>query len=94
MAAYVIGHIHIKDAEKWAEYRSRVPATLAPWGGNVLFRGHLTAVLSGNHQYTDVVVIEFSDAKTALGWYRSADYEALIPLRNEAADMVLVSYES
>ena len=29
--AYVIGHITVKDAAKWAEYRARVPATLAPW---------------------------------------------------------------
>ena len=25
--AWLIGHITIKDAVKWAEYRSRVPAT-------------------------------------------------------------------
>jgi uncharacterized protein (DUF1330 family) len=27
--AYVIGHIAVKDAEKWAEYRNQVPAD--PW---------------------------------------------------------------
>lgn len=32
--AYLIGHLTVKDADKWAEYRSRVPATLAPWGEN------------------------------------------------------------
>ncbi len=25
--AYVIGHITVKDQGKWAEYRSKVPAT-------------------------------------------------------------------
>ena len=30
--ACVIGHITIHDETKWAEYRSRVPATLTPWG--------------------------------------------------------------
>jgi len=26
-------------------------------------------------------------------WYRSPDYQALIPLRDAAADMTLVTYE-
>ena len=39
--ACVIGHITVKDPEKWAEYRSRVPATLAPWGAELLLRGRL-----------------------------------------------------
>lgn len=28
-SAYLIGHITVKNEEKWAEYRSQVPATLA-----------------------------------------------------------------
>ena len=39
MAAYVIGHINVKDAGKWAEYRVKVPATLAQWGGELVLRG-------------------------------------------------------
>src|SRR5262245_4479081 len=35
VTAYVIGHITVKDAERWAEYRSRVPATLEPWRAEV-----------------------------------------------------------
>lgn len=94
MVAYIIGHIKVNDTEKWAEYRSKVPATLTPWGGEVVFRGHVSTVLSGEHRYTDAVVIRFSDAKSASGWYRSVDYQALIPLREQAAEMVLISYES
>jgi hypothetical protein len=39
MSACVIGHITVKDEEKWAQYRAQVPATLAPWGAELLFRG-------------------------------------------------------
>ena len=35
--AYVIGHITVKNAEKWAEYRNQVPATLEPWGAELVF---------------------------------------------------------
>lgn len=92
-AAYVIGHITVKDAEKWAEYRSQVPATLAPWGAELLLRGRLTAVLAGEHAHTDTVVIRFPDRQAAADWHSSPAYQALIPLRRQAADVDLLSYE-
>jgi uncharacterized protein (DUF1330 family) len=94
MAAYVIGHITIKDPEKWMEYRAKVPATLAQWGGELILRGRRVAVLSGEHPYTDTVVIRFPDTEAIAGWYGSPGYQALIPLREQAAKMVLISYES
>ena len=94
MPACVIGHIKVKDQDKWAEYRSKVPQTLVQWEGEVLFRGKRVKVLSGEHSYVDVVVIRFPDAMSVTEWYNSAGYQALIPIREQAADMVLVSYES
>ncbi len=94
MATYVIGHMTVKDPEKWTEYRSKVPSTLAPWGGEVVFRGRRVAVLSGEHPYADAVVLRFPDAKAVEGWYGSPAYQALIPVRHQAADMVLISYEA
>lgn len=93
MAAYVIGHVTVIDAEKWAEYRSRVPDTLAPWGAELILRGRRTTVLSGTHEHTDTVVIRFPDSESVHGWYNSAAYQALIPLRGRAAEVVLISYE-
>jgi len=94
VTAYVIGHITVKDAEKWAEYRSRVPATLEPWRAEVVLRGRRTGVLSGDHPHTDVVVIRFPDAAAVAGWHGSAAYQAMIPLREQAAEVVLITYES
>lgn len=91
--AYLIGHITVKDAEKWAEYRSKVPATLAPWGGELICRGSLFSVLSGNHKHTDAVVIRFPDLQSLTDWHSSQEYQALIPIRQEAAEMDLLSYE-
>lgn len=90
--AYVIGHITVRDADKWAEYRSRVPATLAPWGAELVFRGRRTAVLAGEHSHADVVVIRFSDQAAVAAWHASPAYQALIPLREQAAEVVLLSY--
>jgi hypothetical protein len=38
--AYVIGHIIVKDTEKWNEYRNGVPATLEPWGAELVLGGN------------------------------------------------------
>jgi uncharacterized protein (DUF1330 family) len=91
--AWLIGHITVKDATKWAEYRSRVPATLAPFGAELVFRGTLAQVLAGSHRHTDVVVGWFPDRAALEAWHASPDYQALIPLRTEAAEVDLLSYD-
>ena len=91
--AYVIGHITVKDQEKWAEYRSKVPATLEPWGAELILRGKLCSVLSGNHAHADTVVIRFPDLEALNNWHFSPEYQSLIPLRQKAAQMELLSFE-
>jgi uncharacterized protein (DUF1330 family) len=94
MAAYLIGHITIKDPQKWEAYRSQVPATLAPWQAELVFRGRAFAVLGGSHAHADTVVIRFPDPASLRGWFASPAYQALIPLREAAADVTLVGYEA
>ena len=91
--AYVIGHITVKNKEKWTEYRNKVPATLEPWGAELILRGKRSSVLSGSHAHTDTVVIRFPDLKSLNSWYSSKEYQSLIPLRQEAAELELVSFE-
>lgn len=92
MSALVIGHITIHDAEKWAQYRAQVPATLAPWHAELIFRGQRDHLLAGSHRHSDTVVIRFADLGAVRDWYQSAAYQALIPLREEAAEVDLISY--
>ncbi len=91
--AYIIGHITVIDQEKWMDYRSKVPATLEPWGGELVFRGGLSSVLSGNHKHSDTVVIRFPDLQSLTNWHSSPQYQSLIPLRQEAAEIDLLAYE-
>jgi uncharacterized protein (DUF1330 family) len=90
----VVGHITVKDPEKWAEYRSLVPATLAPWNAELVFRGSKAAALAGEPQHADIVVIRFPGLTAATGWYASSSYQALVPLREAAAEVELVAYEA
>ncbi len=91
--AWAIGHVTVKDADKWDRYRHRVPATIAPFGGAVLLRGKVTGILHGAHAHSDSVVLAFPDGAAARAWHASAAYQALIPLRSEAADVDLVIVE-
>lgn len=91
--AYVIGHVTVKDPRRWAEYRSRVPATLIEWGGELLLRGVRRAVWDGSHHHTDTVVLRFASLEAATRWHESSAYQALIPLRRQAADLDLIVFE-
>jgi len=91
--AYVIGHVTVKNQEKWTEYRNKVPATLKAWGAELVFRGKLSSVLSGSHDHADTVVIRFPNLEAVNSWYSSPEYQSLIPIRKEAAEMDLLSYE-
>jgi uncharacterized protein (DUF1330 family) len=92
--AYAIGHITVKDAALWDEYRSKVPDTIAPWHAELVFRGELAAIFAGSHAHRDTVVIRFPSLAALQAWYRSPAYQALIPLRERAADVVLLAYEA
>lgn len=94
MAGYIIGQITVKDPAKWEEYCRRVPATLAEWGAELIFRGKRVAVLGGEHAHTDTVVIRFPDHETIMQWHSSEAYQELVPLRMKAAEVDLISYES
>lgn len=92
--AYVIGNITVIDQDKWLEYRSKVPATLAPWSGELVFRGNQSKVLGGECQHSDTVVIQFPSIETLNNWFNSDAYQTLIPIRKQAANMDLISYQS
>lgn len=90
--AFVVGQMTVKQPEKWAQYRSQVLATLLPFGGELVFRGEQVQSFSGVNPHPDIVVIRFPSLELAQGWHGSEAYQKLIPLRQEAADVVLTSY--
>jgi uncharacterized protein (DUF1330 family) len=90
--AFVVGQMTVKHPEKWAQYRSQVLATLVPFGGELVFRGEQVQSFSGVNPHPDIVVICFPSLADAQGWHASPGYQALIPLRQDAADVVLTTY--
>ncbi len=94
MKVYVIGHITIKDTKKWDEYKAQVPNSLEGFNASIVLRGKVFEPLDGNDEYTDIVVLEFATQQEAKNWYKSANYQKLIALRKEAANVVLKIYEA
>jgi uncharacterized protein (DUF1330 family) len=93
MAAWLIGHITVRDAMKWQDYVSQVGATIAETGGQVMFRGRLQDQLCGDAPGQLLVAIRFADMANLRKWHDSPAYQRLIPIRRAAADVVLSAYE-
>jgi len=83
--AFVIVGFTTKDADKLRQYGAAVPSTLKQYSGKILTRGPAEK-LHGDFSYETQVVITFPSRKKALDWFHSADYQALVPVRNEAMD--------
>ena len=94
MASYLVGHITVTDDELWQKYVSGVQESLLPFDSKVIFRGKLASVLAGKHEHDLAVVIEFPDQSTLDNWFSSEKYQALIPLRDKAANVVIMAYEA
>jgi uncharacterized protein (DUF1330 family) len=93
MAAYLIGHITVKDGDLWEKYVEGVGKSLLPYGSEIVFRGELYKVLTGEHSRQNTVVIRFPDQATLQEWYNSKEYQDLVPIRDRAADVTIISYD-
>lgn len=93
MAAFCIGRIKVKDSAAWDAYRSRVGATIAQYGGEVLFRGAAAGSFSGNVDHDKVVALRFDDLAAAQRWHDSIEYQDLIALRDQGAEVSLLLYQ-
>lgn len=93
MAAWLIGHITVRDSEKWQEYLGQVGATVHDFGGEVVFRGSLADPVCGPAPGQLIVAIRFADLASLRKWHVSPAYQRLIPIRMAAADVVLSAYQ-
>jgi len=94
MSAYLVGQIRVKDPQKWQAYVAGVADSLKPYEAQIVFRGKRLEVLAGEHDKDLTVVIRFADQHSLDGWFRSTAYQQLIPLRDSAADVTIITYEA
>ena len=92
MAAYIVVQLNVEDPERYADYKSMVPATLERFGGRFLVRGGNVENLEGDWVPSRFVIIEFDSLDQAKAWWSSDLYAPAKQLRQQTAhtEMILV----
>lgn len=87
---YVIFTEAIHEPTGMDAYGQKAMPAVVQAGGKVIVAHDGPEVLEGGWHGTRTVIIEFESVDAARDWYRSADYQAAIPLRHAAADTNVV----
>ncbi len=85
MTAYVIVGFTPKDPEKLQQYAASAPPTLARHSGEIVTREPVES-LHADAGYPIQVIVAFPSKEDATRWYRSRDYQVLIPVRDAGMD--------
>jgi uncharacterized protein (DUF1330 family) len=84
--AYLIAEVDVHDPEHYANYTAKTPDAIARHGGKFIVRGGTWDALEGETPKGRVVVIEFPSLDAARAFYKSDDYQPLIPIRQSASN--------
>jgi len=92
MTAFFIATTSVKNQEKFQQYAQKAGATFAPYAGELVLRGKAEETLTGHSDHQTVGIIKFPNMAALQAWFDSSAYQKIVPLRDEAADMTIVSY--
>jgi uncharacterized protein (DUF1330 family) len=85
VAAYVIAHLTVTDPDRYTGYGSGFVPILHRYGGRLLMVDDEVTVLEGAPESGRHVILEFDDRGSAEAWYRSPEYQGILPHRLAAA---------
>jgi len=85
MSSLVIASFNLLDETKLKQYSAAAAETLQQYGGEFIAKGK-ASTLHGEPRFAMTAVIQFADRETAENWYRSENYQKIIPLRNQAME--------
>jgi uncharacterized protein (DUF1330 family) len=93
MAAYVIADVEVIDSMAYAEYREKVPATVAAYGCRYIARGGAVDLLEGEWAPARCVLLEFASMAQLKALWDSPEYTPLRAIRQRATKSRLVAVE-
>ena len=94
MSVFFIANVTVKQPENFQEYAKSAAESMAPFGGEILRKGSMVRQLAGEQPHQMVAIVSFPDAERLDKWYESETYQALIPLRDKAADVVITAFDA
>lgn len=92
MSVKIIGLIRLKDPAAFETYRSQVGATVERYQGSIVARGAVDKTWWNElpcAPFEAYVELSFPSAEDADRWATSPEYQALVPVRTEAMDLML-----
>ena len=81
MPAYFVAEVEITNPAGFQPYGAAVGATLEQYGGRYLTRGGPTELIEGGPEPKRIVILEFVDTAAVKRWYKSPEYQKILPLR-------------
>jgi uncharacterized protein (DUF1330 family) len=85
MSAYIVVEGTPRDKEALSRYASQAIPSMKTFGGEVIVFGPWE-LLVGEGAYHNGMIVRFPDRDSALEWYNSPTYQALVDLRKDALD--------
>src|SRR5260370_26444483 len=83
MSAYIVVEGTVRDKEALGRYGSQAIPTIKQFGGEILAFGPWE-LLFGEGAYHNGMIVPFADKDTALAWYNSPTFQALLDIRPAA----------
>jgi len=93
MPAYLIVHVTVNDADRYAQYRALSLPSLAWHGGIVLAADDRPVSLEGEWPGPRTVVVRFDSVDTARAWYDSPEYAEVRRIRQASTSSSLAIVE-
>lgn len=93
MPVYMIIEITVEDAQTYAEYVERVPATVEKYGGRYVVRGGAVTPLTGDWSPERIIILEFPTAEQMRRRNSSPEYLELAPLRMSSTKTRAIALE-
>ena len=90
MSVYVVAQGRIEKPDQLAQYVARALPTISAHGGRVVAFDETPDVVEGTVEYPRTVIVEFATREAFRAWYDSPEYQAILPLRFEAAPGTLI----
>jgi uncharacterized protein (DUF1330 family) len=86
MTVYALIELEITNMDGMGPYIQAVSGTIAAHGGKYLVRAGNTEVVEGGlGEYPVKVVLEFPSMVAAKAWYKSPEYQAILPHRTNSS---------